>query len=69
MALGEIWIHANSGTIWHVADNTRLQLVASGGVSQNNIINALIQLGATDRRATFFPPQTIYAMEGLKNIT
>jgi ferritin-like protein len=67
--LGAIVIHANSGTIWHVHGNTRLQLVASGGVSQNNIINALIQMGAVDWRATYYPPVTIYAIEGLKNIT
>lgn len=70
MADREIWIHANSNTVWLVAGNTRKEIPAtSGGISQANMINALLQTGAVDKRSTYYPPASIYALEAMKNIT
>lgn len=53
------------GTVWLCGNTTRFQLATTGGSSQANQINACVQRGAVDRRATYTQTLQTHAIAAL----
>jgi hypothetical protein len=67
MALRQLLFHDNSGTTWLCDGIWRKQVVASGGISQANQINAIKQDPETQDLRTLGPPSSVYRIEIFKN--
>jgi hypothetical protein len=68
MALRQLRYHDNSGTTWLCDGVWRTQVVTSGGISQANQINALLQdVGNTEDKRGVGPPASVYVIQALKN--
>jgi len=68
VTLRQLRYHDNSATTWLCDGNTRTQVVTSGGISQANQINALLQDPETQDKRTVGPPASVYLIQALKNL-
>lgn len=66
MADREIWSQANAQQTILVEGGTKILIpaVSSGGVSRNNMVNALLQSGALDQRGLSITT-AVYALEAM----
>jgi hypothetical protein len=67
MTLRQLRYHDNSGTTWLCDGTWRTQVVTSGGISQANQINALLQDPETSDKRTVGPPASVFLIQALKN--
>jgi hypothetical protein len=67
MALRQLRYHDNSGTTWLCGATGRHQVVTSGGISQANQINALLQDGETQDKRAVGPPASVFLIQALIN--
>jgi hypothetical protein len=69
MPIRQLRFHNTSGTTWIVDGvwRTEIPIAGSGGFSQANLINALLQDSETQDKRTVAPPGSVFVIQALKN--